>query len=75
MSHQAALCNLVLMSLQAALSDAGITPSDSRTYGHDEVAGAIEDAFGTSVRLHCDGNGHLTEVWGVRVLPLGKSND
>ena len=57
------------MSFQAALSDAGITPSDSRTYSHDEVAGAIEDAFGTSVRLHCDGKGQLTEVWGRGTCP------
>ena len=48
--------------LQTALSDKGIVPSDTKRYRHDDVADAIEDAFGVGARLHCDGNGQLTEV-------------
>ena len=54
---------------QSALSDAGVIPSDSVKYSHDDVAEAIEDAFGSEggVRLQCDINGRLTEVWGKGV--------
>ena len=45
-----------------ALSAADILPSDTKKYRHDDVVDAIEDAFGASARLHCDGEGKLSEV-------------
>jgi len=45
------------------LKDAGITPSNSKTYTSDEISKALKDKFGHEVYIGCDKNNGLNEVW------------
>uniref|UniRef100_A0A7R9V9Y2 Uncharacterized protein n=1 Tax=Chlamydomonas euryale TaxID=1486919 RepID=A0A7R9V9Y2_9CHLO len=49
--------------LAAAFKAKGIVPSATKTYHRSELVDAVEDMFGVSARVHCDREGHLSEVW------------
>lgn len=48
--------------MQAALSVAGIRPSNSRRYPVQDIKDAIEDMYGVMPHVTCDGRGELSEV-------------
>lgn len=50
-------------NIQAALSVAGIRPSNSRRYPVQDIKDAIEDMYGVMPHVTCDGRGELSEVW------------
>ena len=44
------------------LTGAGITPSTSKTYTRTQIQNALENQFGASVYIGCDGS-NLNEFW------------
>lgn len=45
------------------LKNAGITPSDERTYDKEDILRALSGKFGYNPRISCDANNALNEVW------------
>lgn len=45
------------------LVDAGITPSETRTYSKQEISDALSKNFGSEVFFKCDSSNALNEIW------------
>ena len=45
------------------LVDAGITPSNSKTYTKAQIQQALNDKFGANVYIKCDSNNAINEIW------------
>lgn len=54
--------------LQAALSAAGIRPSNSQRYPVQDIKDAIENMYGVMPHVTCDARGALSEVGGRAAL-------
>lgn len=52
--------------MQAALSAAGIRPSNSQRYPVQDIKDAIENMYGVMPHVTCDAKGALSEVGGGR---------
>ncbi|CAK9441565.1 uncharacterized protein LODBEIA_P54330 [Lodderomyces beijingensis] len=45
------------------LVNAGITPSNSKTYTYDQIQQALSSNFGQDVYFKCDSNNAINEIW------------